>query len=253
VNYDPNATLFALAQKNGWTTGVDGWYNPYCPVFASVLDFCSWERNHVETLPMEEGGASEDKPALANSTAAWNLLFRSPSKRQMKFAIDHKLEYTRVMARAHSLIADNRVRFVFLHLPIPHPPGIYDRRRHAMCPCGTYLDNLVLSDEVLASFLRDIDATPSGNRTTLIVSSDHSWRIPLWKYSGDWADEEERASGGHFDERPVLLIHFPGQTSGLSVDSSVPEMLEHDMIAGMLQGKINSPDDLSAFLLQHGR
>ena len=43
IAYDPNATLFGLAQQNGWSTGVDGWVNPYCRTLAPVLNVCSWE------------------------------------------------------------------------------------------------------------------------------------------------------------------------------------------------------------------
>lgn len=249
--YDPDATLFAVAQKSGWTTGVDGWYNPYCHVFSSVLDSCSWEPDHVDNLQMEVDGASEDKSALANTTAVWSMLFGKRGDKSARVANAHMLGYSRVMARSHGLIADDKISFVFLHLPIPHPPGIYDRQSHAMRPGGTYLDNLVLSDEALADLMRDIDATSSANRTTVIVSSDHSWRIQMWKYT-NWTEEEERASGGRFDERPVLLIHFPGQTAGRNVNSALPELLEHDIIAGMLQGKINSPEDLSILIAQRG-
>jgi membrane-anchored protein YejM (alkaline phosphatase superfamily) len=118
---------------------------------------------------------------------------------------------------------------------------------------GTYLDNLVLADDTLGLLLQYIDATSSSNRTTVIISSDHSWRIPLWRHSEFWSAEEERASGGRFDDRPVLLIHFPGQNSGNDVNTSLPELLEHDIIADMLRGKLNNSQDLAAFLAQHGR
>ena len=114
------------------------------------------------------------------------------------------------MGRTHALIENDQVRFVFLHLPVPHPPGIYDRQRHMLRPGGTYLDNMVLADDSLGTLLQEIDATPSASQTTVIVSSDH----PGASLYGDmlfWSDEEERASGGRFDDRPVLLIHFPGQ------------------------------------------
>jgi hypothetical protein len=87
----------------------------------------------------------------------------------------------------------------------------------------------------------------------VIVSSDHSWRIPMWRHAEGWSDEEERACGGRFDDRPMLLIHFPGQTSGDDVNSALPELLEHEIIAGMLLGKINNSKDLAAFLSQHNR
>jgi hypothetical protein len=251
--YDPNSTLFALAQRNGWSSGIDGWFNPYCHILASVLDVCSWEPNNFPILQTEAYGASEEKSILANAATLPNLFLAKLSNRKIAPANYHIQEYRNVVARTHALIKNEQVNFVFLHIPAPHPPGIYDRQHHMLRPGGTYLDNLVLADDTLGALLKEIDATPSASRTTVIVSSDHSWRIPLWKPAEDWSAEEERASGGLFDDRPVLLIHFPGQNSGNDVNSSQPELLEHDIIAGMLLGKLNNSDDLAAFLTQHDR
>jgi hypothetical protein len=253
--YDPNATLFALAQRNGWTTGVDGWHIPYCHILASVLNVCSWEASPYAIPETVTYGTSEDKPVLANAAALWNLFLAKLTNRTPKpnLATAHIEEYRHVMARTQALIENEQVRFVFLHLPVPHPPGIYDRQRHMLRPGGTYLDNLVLTDQTLGVLLQEIDATPSASRTTVIVSSDHSWRIPMLRGNEDWSAEEERASGGHFDQRPVLLIHFPGQTSGADMPSALPELLEHDMIAAMLLGKIDNQEDLTVFLLRDGR
>jgi hypothetical protein len=250
--YDPNATLFALAQRNGWTAGVDGWYNPYCLILASTLNVCSWESQDIEIISSEAYGASEDKSGLANAAALWKEALARLTRRSENPRLVHVHAYQNVMARSRALIEDSQVRFVFLHFPIPHPVGIYDRHRHMLRPGGNYLDNLVLADDTMGELLREIDATPSAGQTTVIVTSDHSWRVPLWRGVDGWSAEEERASGGRFDERPVLLIHFPGQTSGDDVASTVPELLEHDIVAGMLLGKINNPEDLSAFLAQKG-
>lgn len=248
--YDPNATLFGLAQRNGWSTGVDGTFIPYCRLFSSVLDVCPWAFSPV--LPMENDGASEEKSVLANAAVLPHTLLVKITNRPISANI-HILAYRNVMESAPSLIGNEKVRFVFLHFPIPHPPGRYDRQRHVLRMGGTYLDNLVLADDTLGLLLQYIDATSSSNRTTVIISSDHSWRIPLWRHSEFWSAEEERASGGRFDDRPVLLIHFPGQNSGNDVNTSLPELLEHDIIADMLRGKLNNSQDLAAFLAQHGR
>ena len=109
----------------------------------------------------------------------------------------------------------------------------------------------MLSDDTLGALLHQIDLSPSATQTTVIVSSDHSWRIPIWKHSEFWSNEEENASGGIFDDRPVFLVHFPGQSSGSEVNSALPELLEHDIIAGMLLRKINNSTDLAGFLAQH--
>jgi hypothetical protein len=251
IAYDPNATLFGLAQQNGWSSGVDGWYNPYCQILASVLNVCSWEPS--ESILMEAYGASEEKSVLANVAVLPYAVLARLTNSKAAPENDHLQEYRNVMGRTHALIENNQIRFVFLHLPVPHPPGIYNRQRHLLRSGGTYLDNMVLADDSLGELLQEIDATPLASQTTVIVSSDHSWRIPIWRHDRFWSAEEERASGGRFDERPVFLIHFPGQRSGNDIHAVLPEMLEHDIIADMLRGRINHPEDISVFLSQHGR
>ena len=252
--YDPSATFFALAQQNGWTTGVDDWFNPACQLLASTLDVCFSEFSDSQILTTEEYGASEEKSVLVNAAAPWNeFIAKLTNRRTQQPANAHVIAYRNVMTHAYTLIENDQVGFLYVHLPIPHPPGIYDRQRHILRPGGNYLDNMVLADDTLGTLLQQIDTSPSASRTTVIVSSDHSWRVPLWKSDESWTAEEGRASRGRFDERPVLLIHFPGQTSGHDVASAQPELLEHDIISDMLLGKMNTPEDLEAFVAKHSQ
>jgi Sulfatase len=153
-----------------------------------------------------------------------------------------------LMKQARDTLKDERVHFVFIHMPVPHPPGVYDRRTQRMCACGNYLDNLKLADDTLGALMREIDQTSRGAPTTVVLSSDHSWRVSLWKANADWTPEEEAVSQGRFDPRPVFMVHFPGQTSGREVLAPLPELVEYDVIAGMLEGKIRGPQDIEALV-----
>jgi hypothetical protein len=51
----------------------------------------------------------------------------------------HRSDYTAVMAQAEDILNDSRIRFVFVHLPVPHPPGIFNRRLHTLSDHGNYL------------------------------------------------------------------------------------------------------------------
>jgi membrane-anchored protein YejM (alkaline phosphatase superfamily) len=155
-----------------------------------------------------------------------------------------------LMEQMQATLRDERIHFVYLHLPVPHPPGVYDRRTHAWCACGNYLDNLALADDLLGKLLEEIDATSGNDATTVIVSSDHSWRVPLWQNTLYWSAEEERISQGRFDPRPVFMIHFAGQRSGREVLAPLPELVEYDILSGMLQGKIAGPEDVEALARQ---
>jgi len=251
VDFDPKQSLFALARANGWSTGVAGDYNPYCRMFEAELDSCFWEP--MNKLPLQVSMDPENDTVLGDALSLpGNYLARIKPKGS-SWRGDSAEALRDLLPRAQQLIADDHIDFLFLHFLVPHPPGFYNRKTHTLGAGGDYLDNLVLADNLLGELMKQIEQTPSNEPTTIIVSSDHSWRVPLWKSTIFWNEEDERATGGHFDTRPVLLVHFPGQKEGKDIETAESEMALHDMITQILEGKVaeaadferllNTPDD----------
>jgi hypothetical protein len=249
--FNPRETIFDTAREQGWTTGIEGWLIPYCRFMGSVTDRCFWTLDDGSL--MEPFGASEDKSMLANAAAIPRWAFAMFTGGVHEYPAIHLANYEENMSHARELIDDSGIRFLFLHMSVPHPPGIYDRRANRTREGGSYLDNLVLADQTAAELLSEIEATPAAGRTTLIVSSDHSLRLPMWKADkGVWTSEDEAATGGRFDTRPVLLVHFPGQASGQTFPADIDEMLEHDILDAMLRGQMGTATDLEGFLEKNG-
>lgn len=252
--YDPHQTLFGIAQDNGWNPGLAGWFNPYCRLFEDILTSCSWRTNIFDFNPYERMGASREISAVENGLIIprfFLYLYTGLGKFHLVDLLGRdQRDYQLLMADSLKLIRNRQIRFVFMHLPAPHPPGFYDREKHAFCHCGNYLDNLVLTDDALGALIREIDRSPSAKETTLIVSSDHSWRVSIWSRGEEWTPEEAAVSKGVYDPRPVFLVHFPGQTSGSTVMTHIPELREHDVIASMLRGEVDSPEALNAAMTQ---
>ncbi len=248
VKFDANNSIFGIAKDQGWKPGVVGWYNPYCRMMQSVLVSCSWQQSFVSNLPIELLGATGDKSPLHDAAILVPAFFYNRSPDRDVLLAQRVRTLNRSMQRANALIADGNVTFGFIHLSVPHPPGFYDRKTHQFCNCGDYLDNLVLADDVLGTLLHEIEQTPWAGKTTIIVTSDHSWRVPMWRPSSAWTHEEEMVTQGRFDQRPMLLIHFPGQTANDEVQAPTPELWEHDIFAAMLQHKMQTPEDLQNFL-----
>ncbi|HKR26652.1 MAG TPA: hypothetical protein VJS11_04325 [Acidobacteriaceae bacterium] len=247
--FDPDSSLFGLAQRDRWNPGVAGWSNPYCRILRPVLNECFWQP--ADAIPLEDIGASSNHSATQNALALpryalTRLLAKENSDSPQ---LEHLIQgYIALMGSARTLIRDPHTHFVFVHLPVPHPPGIYDRRGHRLRPGGNYLDNLTLADDTLAQLMQEIQASADADDTTVIVSSDHSWRVPLWDSTPDWTKEEEEISRDTFDPRPVFLIHFPGETNGVDIRSAMPELEEHDIIAGILNGHIENGSQMAALL-----
>ena len=146
-----------------------------------------------------------------------------------------------MLFRSEALIRDQSIGFVFIHLSVPHPPGIYDRRPGHHRVNGTYIDNLALADRTLSQLMATLNATPLANKTAVIVCSDHSWRVPMWRLTATWTKEDEVASHGRFDPRPVLMIHFPGQQEEHVVPAPFASIGIHDIIERMLRGHDSFP------------
>ena len=181
-----------------------------------MLDSCSWQYS--------DNILGAELPLSYNKSVAQNMLALLPFRTKLEFIFHdktdnsaHRRDYEDVMTRSKSLLRDRRIRFVFLHMPVPHPPGIYDRTTHQLSDHGDYLDNLVLADDSLGSFMEILRSMPDFENTSVIVSSDHSWRTFFWKPLPVWSAEEERVThGGKFEPRPVLMVHLPAWTPARS-------------------------------------
>jgi hypothetical protein len=156
-----------------------------------------------------------------------------------------------MMNSARSLVSDDSIDFAFVHLYLPHPPGFYDRKTGTVQFGGSYIDNLALADRALGDLLQALGSTSSAGETTLIVSSDHSWRVGIWRHEFGWTREDEVASDhGRFDPRPLLLVRFPGENEGMKITRAFPLIDMHAMIEAMLGGRMNSAADLQAWAAQ---
>uniref|UniRef100_A0A372IM10 Sulfatase N-terminal domain-containing protein n=1 Tax=Paracidobacterium acidisoli TaxID=2303751 RepID=A0A372IM10_9BACT len=238
--FDGNQTVFADAQRQGWTTGIVGTFNPYCRLMTGALDFC-WS----QLLPFKDHFVA-DQSTFENVTAPvraeWGRLthhpFRTPSPEE---------EFADILSQSRSAIANEKLDFVLVHLPLPHPPGIYNRQTGRIGPGGGYVDNLALADRTLAELRQIIDQTHSAQQTTLVISSDHSWRIPLWRHQIGWTNEDEtvaRSRGFVFDMRPVLIVRFPGEITPTPVNRALPLLDMHNMLEQIISGQIASPEQL---------
>lgn len=239
--FDPQSTLFASARNLGWGTAIDGWFNPYCRLFASTVDACFWAPENNEFPGHMRGSYTAWQNALAPLGAKFHV------DENRKLAGEHRAAYAQLLAHSLASIGDPRARFLLLHLPVPHPPGIYNRAQHRMGH-GSYLDNLVLADNTLGLLRAAIEKTPAARKTILIVSSDHSMRVHKWRGTRYWTAEDERTFHDRFDPRPTLLVHFPDQTAEQNEDAAFDELRTHDMIEAMLHGSITSTDELNSWV-----
>ena len=250
-------TTFALARQQGLTTGVVGWYNPYCSMLAPYLNQCYWTFALDEPRSLAKTEFWQD---LGLPWIRYGMFFRHPTQTLSKnyrahlvidlmapaigermFNPNDRIRiYKDLMAHALRLLGPSGPDLVFVHLPLPHPPGFYNRKTQQFDISGdrSYIDNLALADKALGQLLAILRQSPRWRDTNVVVCGDHSWRVYMWSGFRYWTPEDEAAShGGVFDPRPLLMVHLAGQTTPATVNEPFPLLKVHDILDDLVTGK----------------
>jgi hypothetical protein len=213
---DGAGTIFADAHQQGWRTAAVGWYNPYCTLFAGVIDDCYWMNHDMIDGPMAQGKSFWQNAYTPLRQVAVQIVAPARASRNLcTYDVQQRYKtYIDLRQHASHLLHTDQADFIFLHLPVPHSPNIWNRASGSYTQqCGSsYLDNLALADRELGHIMRILQRSPRWKDTTLIVQGDHSWRTYLWDGQPAWTDEDDEASRSDFDPRPAVIIHQAGQT-----------------------------------------
>lgn len=250
--WNPRNNLFAQALSEGHTTAVVGWYIPYCRILKNSLNYCWWTPAYSNSL---KTGATIPDDIM---TQLWNAADAAPWGARALKQIDktarceHRVGvFEDILERAKKLSGDPRYDLVFIHFPIPHPPGFYRADRHRFDCSGDYVDNISLVDRTIGDLRSAMQAAGTWNASTLIISSDHPYRTWLW---GD-IDERERGPAdaqedGLFANVP-LMVKLPGQHHGVRYNRKFNTEILHDMILALIRGDISDPVELTSWLSEN--
>jgi hypothetical protein len=257
--FDPHQTIFQDALDDGYRTGLAGWYNPYCRILPNLLDSCYWvyhEATPADLSPNRTAARNLFRPFRRLNRRLHYVLYRlhlgpavppSPSE-DLEDIRMHAADYSDLLAAGDTLLNDPSLDFVFLHLPIPHPFGFYDRRTHSISPIHTsYIDNLALSNVYLAHIRQLLSLRHEWDSTTIVLMGDHSWRTSfIWADSGTWTEEDALASHhGEFDDRPAYLVKLPNQQTPAHIDAPFDAIRTRALLDALLAHQLQTPADLT--------
>ncbi len=248
----PRNTVFGDAADAGMPTGIAGWYEPYCRLLPAVLNRCFW--TYSDNIA---GGLSGDASVVSNALQPLRgplaaLLHRvglgpaAPSA-DAKDVQQHAADYRALLSAGDSLLAAQTAGLQLVHMPIPHPWGIYDRRTGTFPAHRTsYLDNLALADAYLGHLRALLAQGGAWDSTDIIVMGDHGWRAEsVWRRSGFWAGEEDAAAQGAAPEDPpALIVKLHGQTTPARIDARFDDVHTRALIDALLTRRLRTPEDL---------
>jgi hypothetical protein len=253
--FQQHQTVFQDAIDAGYVTGIAGWYNPYCRIMPAVLDHCFWtyrESTPANLSPNRSLAVDLLRPFRRLWLNTKHLFGRGPgaASDESRDIRQHSSDYRHLVSAGDAYLADPSINFLFLHMPIPHPYGFYDRRKKAFSTKHTsYIDNLALADRYLAHMRQLLERNNQWDTAAIIVMGDHSWRTSfIWKDSMTWTDEDEAASqGGEFDPRPAYIVKLPNQKTSALIDQPFSAVNTRALLDALLQDHLHTAADLTTW------
>jgi hypothetical protein len=232
ARWSAHPNVFSRARAMGYDTAAIGWHLPYPRVLGGSLGVADWRPSDAH----EQARGDTFGQTLRNQ---WGSLVPPANVRRL---------FSQRVAELGDLAirtaADSRFGLVLLHLPVPRPPGIYDRATGGLTAWnftgadGGYLDNLALADRMIAELRRGLQRADLGDRTWLVVSADLWWR-------------ESQRYDGHVDHRVPFLVRPPDGGRATHVDAAFNTLATHDLVLGILRGSIRDTGDAAAWLTRN--
>jgi len=225
ISFSGLPSVFSQARDLGLTTGAVGWYHPYSRLFPFV-NRSFWNATPFYD-PLGDAGISE---VMVSPYCAAFL----PGELRYRRAATRVYETT--LGWSRELVADERIRLVFCHLPVPHLPGIFDRSssrigKPAKGKGEEYLGNLVLADKTLGELRQSMESAALWESTTVILTSDHWLR-------------DTNAYDGKIDHHVPLLIKMAGQTQPVSYSKPMNTLLLASFTLAVLKREVKTPPEL---------
>jgi hypothetical protein len=240
-NFDSRETIFQDAYNDGFRTAIAGWFIPYCRMLPGILDQCFWTYHQ---------GMDPGATISSEMSAFWRPILtdvlETIRRRPQTSPSDsgHLADYRELLSTGDRFLSDPSLNFLLLHMPIPHPRGIYDRRIRAFGTPGTsYIDNLALADLYLNHVHLLLEQRGEWDSATIVIMGDHSWRTKwMWSKSALWTAEDQAASdGAQFDDRPAYIVKLPHQAGPARIDDPFPAVETRALLREILEGRIASP------------
>lgn len=242
-------TVFSRARELGVESGLAGWFHPYCRLFSSQLTVCAQWPFRFTGEPRSVSVRMRDAAGMM----LWSLpfadefFFVDPLGLELfptrSFRGEHRRKHEGVLERARAMAADPALGLVFVHSPVPHGPGIYNRHSGQpgapADPKEWYLGNLALTDRTLGDLRRALEQAGLWERTAIVVTADHSLGASA-------------SFDGKRDPRVPLLVHLPGQAVSLTYKPPLRTVVLHDLVLALLSGEVRNADQVARWLEARG-
>jgi hypothetical protein len=240
VRWSDEPNVFSRVRAMGFDSALVGWYHPYCRELSRDLTSCWWTAMPFQADSVGRTSA-EAAPKYLRSLFETSLL--SPFGQSLSTR-EAARRFQSLMEEARRAVADPSLGLVFLHLQVPHGPHAYDRRSGefilANAPVQGYLDSLALADVALGDLRRRMEEASVWDSTTVLVSSDHSYR------------SAQALFNRKIDRRVPFLLKLSRQQSGRVYAPRFNTVVSADLVLRILANEVTTVDEAVAWIDRPG-
>jgi Sulfatase len=246
-------SLFTRAQEMGARCALVGWYHSYCRVLAGQTAECEWYAYKPTPGPGTLFASATWQAGLLLGAVPGLLRFQLLPAIGLDGGAElggppiewHAEQYSAVIGDATRLAADSTNDLVFVHLPVPHYPFIFDRRSMQVTTSSehTYSDNLALADRALGDIRSAMEQKGVWDRTAVLITSDH-W---LRTRGGEDVDF------GRPDHRVPFMVRLPRQDRELVISKPVRTIALQELALALLARSVHEPLGVQDWVLRHAQ
>ena len=242
IEFRDAPNIFSRVRGLGGSSAVVGWYHPYCRLFEETLAVCYWATGDVAGDTLNE---TFIKSAYSHVSAVRSALPRKVRGYLGEFN-NYENRHRKLVDTGKKISVDKNINLSFIHLPFPHKPNRFNRRKNDFGGGTSYVDNLALTDIVLGEIRRELEEAGLWDNSTVIVSSDHHWRVSRHGYR--MSAEDLRISDGIEDHRVPFIVKLANSSEGGRYQKSINTSGTAELILEILTGKVTTSDGLIQWL-----
>lgn len=238
IRIQDTENIFSDVKAKGGRSGIVGWFHPYVRLFEKEVNAAYWYPDAVSTC------FSLSECVLENFAVVFNSLpFSNPFEAKEHLKFEELFSEPRVAGqieripqmRQHAveMAGDDRLDLVYLHFSFPHAPYFDKDVRQT----DDYVASFELVDKTISEIREAIDRSGLSERTAIVVSSDHWWRVKT----------EENFDGDENKLRVPFVVHVGG-TRRIEISQAFNTIVTRYLIDAIFRGEITANEDVPAWL-----
>jgi hypothetical protein len=226
----------------GFNTAILGSEMPYCRMYSVAS--CFAPPSATEEIALRRPAILDRTWHAITSRFSHKPLFDAETRREARVA--EAVAFDEMRRRAIALATDTRYQLVYMHFPIPHLLGFWDRRdnKYSTDDRASYLDNVALADRTLGEIRAALERAALWNETTVLVTSDHPLRDQTIEAAQWWNDPETASIKAERKYVPFLL-----KLAGpYELHAMFPATRTGDLLQAILDRRVTTTQQVEALL-----